>query len=244
MDNISPFVLNGGSIRLPVGYRFCPTDQELVAHYLKRKVFHLPLPASIIPDFDIFLTDPWALPGDSKEKRFFFSKQKSFSRRSAGCGIWKSIGKEKLILSPGPMNQLVGSRKTLVFSESKFCETKSATRWVMHEYRLPRSASPTTPNSTQIEVGDWAVYSLFQKRRRPKRQGVEEKQRLREAEEASILDLRVEDGWEFPQPSSSSSSGVTEVSSNADQEEHSSSLGLGLGLGFSSYFSQAHVRGV
>lgn len=88
------------------------------------------------------------------------------------------------------------------------------------------------------------MYSLFQKRRRPKRQGVEEKQRLREAEEASILDLRVEDGWEFPQPSSSSSSGVTEVSSNADQEEHSSSLGLGLGLGFSSYFSQAHVRGV
>ena len=87
------------------------------------------------------------------------------------------------------------------------------------------------------------MYSLFQKRRRPKRQGVEEKQRLSVAKEASVLDLRVEDGWEFPQPSSSSSSGVTEVSSNAtDQEESSSSLGLG--LGFSSYFSQAHVRGV
>lgn len=89
----------------------------------------------------------------------------------------------------------------------------------------------------QIEVGDLAVYCLFQKRRKPKRQGVEENQRLAVAE-ASVLDLTVEDGWEFPQPCSSCSSGVTEVSSNGtestDQEESSS--GLGLGLGFSSYF--------
>lgn len=95
-------------------------------------------------------------------------------------------------------------------------------------------------------MGDWAVYCLFQKRRRPKKQGVEEKQRLAVAQ-ASVLDLTVEDdGWEFPQPCSSCSSGVTEVSSNGtesmDQEESSS--GSGYGFGLPSYSSVAHVRGV
>ncbi|CAK9317734.1 unnamed protein product [Citrullus colocynthis] len=236
MENTSNYVVNGGGIRLPVGYRFCPTDEELVGHYLKRKVFDLPLPASVIPEFDVFLTDPWGLPGDLKEKRFFFSKQKSFLRRRAGCGIWKSTGKEKFILSQG-INQVLGLRKSLIFSESKSSERTRATRWVMHEYRLARSASATTPNSTQIEVGDLAVYCLFRKRRKPKRQGVEENQRLAVAE-ASVLDLTVEDGWEFPQPCSSCSSGVTEVSSNGTQstDQEESSSGLGLGLGFSSYF--------
>lgn len=29
----------------PVGYRFCPTDAELVEYYLKKKVSNQPLPA-------------------------------------------------------------------------------------------------------------------------------------------------------------------------------------------------------
>lgn len=58
----SSFVVNGG-IRLPIGYRFRPTDEELIVHYLKRKAFALPLPASVIPDFDVFHADPWTLPG-------------------------------------------------------------------------------------------------------------------------------------------------------------------------------------
>ncbi|URD93934.1 ANAC083 transcription factor [Musa troglodytarum] len=34
--------------RLPPGFRFHPTDEELVVQYLKRKVFSCPLPASFI----------------------------------------------------------------------------------------------------------------------------------------------------------------------------------------------------
>ena len=56
------FVVNGG-IKMPIGYRFHPTDEELVVHYLKRKALSLPLPASVIPEFDVFQTDPWSLPG-------------------------------------------------------------------------------------------------------------------------------------------------------------------------------------
>ena len=56
------FVVNGG-IKMPIGFRFHPTDEELVVHYLKRKASSLPLPASVIPEFDVFETDPWSLPG-------------------------------------------------------------------------------------------------------------------------------------------------------------------------------------
>lgn len=62
MEKNSNFVINGG-LKLPIGYRFHPTDEELVLHYLKRKVLSIPLPASVIPEFDVFLTDPWGLPG-------------------------------------------------------------------------------------------------------------------------------------------------------------------------------------
>lgn len=56
------FVKNG-ELRLPPGFRFHPTDEELVVQYLKRKVFSFPLPASIIPDVHVCKSDPWDLPG-------------------------------------------------------------------------------------------------------------------------------------------------------------------------------------
>ena len=56
------FVESGG-VKLPIGFRFHPTDEELVVHYLRRKAFGLPLPASVIPEFDVFQAEPWGLPG-------------------------------------------------------------------------------------------------------------------------------------------------------------------------------------
>uniref|UniRef100_A0A7C8ZR24 NAC domain-containing protein n=1 Tax=Opuntia streptacantha TaxID=393608 RepID=A0A7C8ZR24_OPUST len=52
---------NLGVVRLPPGFRFHPTDEELVVQYLRRKVYALPLPASIIPDLDVCKSDPWDL---------------------------------------------------------------------------------------------------------------------------------------------------------------------------------------
>jgi No apical meristem (NAM) protein len=49
--------------KLPPGFRFDPTDQELVLYYLKPKVFSLPLPAGVIPEINLKKYDPWDLPG-------------------------------------------------------------------------------------------------------------------------------------------------------------------------------------
>ncbi|KAB8825666.1 hypothetical protein FH972_026747 [Carpinus fangiana] len=49
---------------LPPGFRFHPTDEELILHYLCKKVASTPLPVSIIAEVDIYKSDPWDLPDD------------------------------------------------------------------------------------------------------------------------------------------------------------------------------------
>lgn len=44
------------------GFRFHPTDEELVEFYLKRKLRHQPLPIDLIKQVDIYKYDPWDLP--------------------------------------------------------------------------------------------------------------------------------------------------------------------------------------
>ena len=53
--------------RLPPGFRFRPTDEELVVHYLRRRALASPLPAAVdIPDVRILAHDPSDLlpPGE------------------------------------------------------------------------------------------------------------------------------------------------------------------------------------
>jgi No apical meristem (NAM) protein len=50
-------------LNLPAGFRFHPTDEELVLHYLCRKASGAPLPVSIIAELDLYKFDPWDLPG-------------------------------------------------------------------------------------------------------------------------------------------------------------------------------------
>ena len=50
--------------QLPPGFRFHPTDEELVVLYLRRQALARPLPAAVIPVVhDVARLDPWDLPG-------------------------------------------------------------------------------------------------------------------------------------------------------------------------------------
>lgn len=48
-------------VTLP-GFRFHPTDEELVGFYLRRKVDKKPLSIELIKQVDIYKYDPWDLP--------------------------------------------------------------------------------------------------------------------------------------------------------------------------------------
>ncbi|XP_030459687.1 NAC domain-containing protein 83-like [Syzygium oleosum] len=236
------FFVSGGGIKLPIGFRFRPTDEELLVHYLKRKVQAVPLPASVIPELDVFGTDPWGLPGNLRERRYFFSRRNRSSsghecvRVAAGFGYWKYKANSKQIsASDGTGNQVTGTRKTLVFCEGRHSTSNVAgTRWILHEFSL----AGTRENSkltTTAHVGDenWAVYRLFQKKLRPRRNGngngnlSHPKRKKR----SSVIDLQSEaiagDSLGTPPPSSPCSSSITDNASSCnmlDQEDISSSF--------------------
>lgn len=47
------------------GFRFHPTDEELVGFYLRRKVEKKPLRIQLIKHIDIYKYDPWDLPSNN-----------------------------------------------------------------------------------------------------------------------------------------------------------------------------------
>ncbi|KAM0002843.1 putative transcription factor NAM family [Helianthus debilis subsp. tardiflorus] len=121
------------------GFRFQPTDEELVVHYLKPKIQSLPLPNYPITEADVCGSDPWNLLGDSEEERYFFStvetKYPNGKRinRTAPSGHWKPTSLDKQVVDS--QNKHVGTKKTFVFHRSKSANG-SKIDWLMHEYKL------------------------------------------------------------------------------------------------------------
>lgn len=48
--------------QLPAGFRFHPSDEELIVHYLGKKANKFPLPASIVAEVELYKFNPWDLP--------------------------------------------------------------------------------------------------------------------------------------------------------------------------------------
>ncbi|CAL9119846.1 unnamed protein product [Musa textilis] len=185
MDRKPSAVARHGVLRLPPGFRFHPTDEELVVQYLKRKAFSCPLPAAIIPEINLARLDPWDLPGGCEEERYFFNLREakyprgSRSNQAARSGYWKATGKDKQITSSRCSQVVVGMRKVLVFYRGK-PPTGTKTDWIMHEYRLagPETRTcifPQRKNSTHSSVdpsGDWVLCRIFRKKRATKMEEV------------------------------------------------------------------------
>ncbi|CAH9082524.1 unnamed protein product [Cuscuta epithymum] len=232
------FVKNG-QMRLPPGFRFHPTDEELVVQYLKRKVLSLPLPATVIPVIDLCKSDPWDLPGDWEQERYFFSTREAKysngnrSNRGAVSGYWKATGIDKQVVSCRGGHHVVGMKKTLVFYQGK-APRGSRTDWIMHEYRLANSPINNKDN--------WVICRIFLKKRAGAKTGEDEIENMRGVAPANIVNTIEPVFYNFlarreradlnvaPASSSSGSSGVTVVSAfhlteddHAEEEEDSSS---------------------
>ncbi|PSS10263.1 NAC transcription factor [Actinidia chinensis var. chinensis] len=170
---------SGGSPHpnLPPGFRFHPTDEELVVHYLKKKAASVPLPVTIIADIDLYKFDPWELPSKAtfgEQEWYFFSprdrKYPNGARpnRAATSGYWKATGTDKPILTSNE-RQKVGVKKALVFYGGK-PPKGIKTNWIMHEYRLVDSNSrtkhpPIDPGNKKgsLRLDDWVLCRIYKK---------------------------------------------------------------------------------
>ena len=54
---------------LPPGFRFHPTDEELITYYLTRKVSDFSFATRAIADVDLNKCEPWDLPSKYSEFR-------------------------------------------------------------------------------------------------------------------------------------------------------------------------------
>ncbi|XP_042476645.1 NAC domain-containing protein 30-like isoform X2 [Macadamia integrifolia] len=135
----------------PPGFRFHPTDEELLLYYLKRKIFRRHcLNLDIIVETDIYKWDPEDLPGQSglksRDRQWYFysTRDKKYpngprSNRATLHGHWKVTGKVRNICCNN--NRIVGTKKTLVFYKGR-APSADRTDWVMHEYTMDDSQLP------------------------------------------------------------------------------------------------------
>ncbi|KAF8109940.1 hypothetical protein N665_0089s0059 [Sinapis alba] len=154
----------GNGILAP-GFRFHPTDEELVVYYLKRKIRRKKLRVAAIGETDVYKFDPEELPGKAlyntgDRQWFFFSSRDrkqhgGRSSRATNHGYWKATGVDRVIKCN---SRPVGEKKTLVFHRGR-APKGERTNWVMHEYTLHKEELKICGDVKD----NYVLYKIFKK---------------------------------------------------------------------------------
>ncbi|KAK4264177.1 hypothetical protein QN277_025386 [Acacia crassicarpa] len=168
MENI-PVLSNKeeGQINSSIGFRFHPTDEELLTLLLKKKTQNAKFSHIAIAEVDILKYEPWHLREQAKagedEWYFFGLSERKYKKgpkidRATEAGYWKSTGKDEEIVNGG--RRLRGKKKILVFYDEREAPVRK-TDWVMHEYRLDGKSS--VPNPPTTAKNQWLICRVFKK---------------------------------------------------------------------------------
>ncbi|KAE8723459.1 Transcription factor JUNGBRUNNEN 1 [Hibiscus syriacus] len=162
------------------GFRFHPTDEELLGFYLRRKVDNTPLRIELIAQIDIYKFDPWDLPTETSgsvgdgDSYFFCRRGRKYKNsirpnRVTGSGFWKATGIDKPVYShrdrrgsSGHLQACIGLKKTLVYYRGT-AGKGTKTDWMMHEFRLPNDAGLSDPKSPPLEAEVWTICRIFKR---------------------------------------------------------------------------------
>ncbi|KAI4333234.1 hypothetical protein L6164_018068 [Bauhinia variegata] len=155
-----------GQLTVPPGFRFHPTDEELLYYYLRKKVSYEAIDLDVIREIDLNKLEPWDLKdkcrigsGPQNEWYFFSHKDKKYptgtrTNRATTAGFWKATGRDKAIYLSN--SKRIGMRKTLVFYTGRAPHGQK-TDWIMHEYRLDE-------DDHEVQEDGWVVCRVFKKK--------------------------------------------------------------------------------
>ncbi|XP_054811084.1 NAC domain-containing protein 71-like [Prosopis cineraria] len=176
---------------LPPGFRFHPTDEELVSYYLERKLTGRSIELEIIPEVDLYKHEPWDLPEKSllpsKDMEWYFYSPRdrkypngSRTNRATRAGYWKATGKDRPVKTSE--KRRVGVKKTLVYYRGR-APRGIRTNWVMHEYRLIDSEPASVFSSLKESYSLCRVFkkTTIQTSEAPKEEGKSNKEAKKES---------------------------------------------------------------
>ncbi|KAF5457967.1 hypothetical protein F2P56_022036 [Juglans regia] len=173
-EDIMNLSINGKS-QVPPGFRFHPTEEELLHYYLRKKVADEKIDLDVIREVDLNKLEPWDIQEKCKigstpqnDWYFFSHKDKKYptgtrTNRATAAGFWKATGRDKIIYSSF---RRIGLRKTLVFYKGRAPHGQKSD-WIMHEYRLDESIHETSVcNSVGESMAEdgWVVCRVFKKK--------------------------------------------------------------------------------
>ncbi|XP_059297928.1 protein CUP-SHAPED COTYLEDON 3-like [Lycium ferocissimum] len=147
---------------LPPGFRFYPSDEELICHYLYKKIANQEVIKGTLVEVDLHTCEPWQLPEvaklNSNEWYFFSFRDRKYAtgfrtNRATISGYWKATGKDRTVFDT-QTGALIGMRKTLVFYKNR-APNGIKTGWIMHEFRLENPHIPPKE--------DWVLCRVFHK---------------------------------------------------------------------------------
>ncbi|CAN4087089.1 unnamed protein product [Withania somnifera] len=169
-----------GQSQVPPGFRFHPTEEELLQYYLKKKVANEKIDLDVIQEVDLNKLEPWDIQEKCKigstpqnDWYFFSHKDKKYptgtrTNRATAAGFWKATGRDKVIYAN---SRKIGMRKTLVFYKGRAPHGQKSD-WIMHEYRLDNHINDihscnivcnvAMGESTQEE--GWVICRIFKKK--------------------------------------------------------------------------------
>ncbi|XP_031282571.1 NAC domain-containing protein 90-like [Pistacia vera] len=143
---------------MPPGFRFYPTEVELISFYLHHKLRGNAedlnqIMDRVIPVVNIYDFNPWDLPQFSKnlchkdpEQWFFFIPRNESEMRGGRPnrltteGYWKATGSPGFVYSS---NRVVGEKRTMVFYRGR-APTGRKTEWKMNEYKAIEGEASTS----------------------------------------------------------------------------------------------------
>ncbi|KAF3777599.1 NAC domain-containing protein 43 [Nymphaea thermarum] len=166
-----------GHTSVPPGFRFHPTEEELLHYYLRKKVNYEKIDLDVIKDVDLNRLEPWDIQekcriGSTPQSDWYFfsHKDKKYptgtrTNRATAAGFWKATGRDKVIYSS---SKRIGLRKTLVFYRGRAPHGQK-TDWIMHEYRLDDHLDSSAPSNVGIgsegtQEEGWVVCRVFKKK--------------------------------------------------------------------------------